>query len=147
MTVQFTPGPWPTTDDGPAREVVTECVCGQLPPRKMYAYTDTQGTAMAGTALCGGHWTDGQAVSDAAGVAWESGGWDRQGMRDCTGNDQLECRVCGWDGETEPGQRGCDECGAEPGERCRVDCTALSALEIAAEDARLDTIEANEERA
>jgi hypothetical protein len=58
----------------------------------------------------------------------------------------MQQDVAGWESaawsepeaELEPSQRGCDACGAEPGERCRDHCTALVSIQNDAEDAAGD---------
>ena len=117
-------------------EVATECTCGQLPAlepaRRMHALTTDQGTAMAESAACSTCAETAAAervMSDAAALASDYSG---QGARDCTGNEALECQVCGWDGETELAQRECLACGAAAGEECRPMCTGLAASQDAA---------------
>jgi hypothetical protein len=60
---------------------------------RMFALTTTQGTAMAETAICSDHWaktfkrirSNAQFIED----------WDRLNFVDCSGNELLECTVCG----------------------------------------------------
>lgn len=57
----------------------------------MYAKTTDQGTAAAETALCGSHYTPARrAEAEDYADGDVVGPW-----KDCSGNPELECRVCG----------------------------------------------------
>lgn len=65
----------------------------------IYALTSTQGTAISETAICGGHWkkdfdhirSNAQFIDD----------WDRLDFQDCSGNEVLECQICGATGQDD----------------------------------------------
>ena len=64
----------------------------------MIALLSDQGTAMAETALCETH-NKGLTCARVYAEATSIPDWDGRGFRDCTGNDALQCVICGATGE------------------------------------------------
>lgn len=60
----------------------------------MFALLDNQGTAAAETALCSVHVNDSASMTEAILAAREDVPLP-QDFNDCSGNDALECIVCG----------------------------------------------------
>lgn len=64
----------------------------------MWALVTVQGTAIAGTGLCGTCAADWRAIPRVVDLARAGGDWDGRPLIVCTGNDALTCGVCGWAG-------------------------------------------------
>jgi len=65
------------------------------PTERMYAYVTNQGTAMSETAICNRCVGDSLNVAKITVVAGNAEDYNSDDLMDCTGNDQLECQICG----------------------------------------------------
>lgn len=83
------------TIDGSLQHDGDTCPIHEAPGGRIFACLSVQGTAMSEAAICGVCVKDERLVSHIIHMAQLSGDWGGDVPKDCTGNTELFCHLCG----------------------------------------------------